>query len=289
MAAELHEDRDLFRAALTYTAARTGFVARLVEKDYYCTLLLRHFAAQAPELVFKGGTCLAKVHVGFYRMSEDLDFVIPVELGSARSERSRRIANAKKVVQEIEGLAAGVGIESVLAGANSSTQYSAVVGYSSALGARPETVKLEIGLREPLLLPIDRAPARTLLLDPVSGGESMPAFEVPCIAALEGLAEKLRAALTRRVPAIRDFYDIDHALRGGRLQQSDAVLLGMLRAKLEVPGNPEVDISAERLAALRRQVDAELRPVLREPDFVAFDLERAFERLRSLAASVRSR
>jgi len=288
MAAELHEDRELFRESLAYTAARTGFVARFVEKDYYCTVLLRHLAAQAPELVFKGGTCLAKVHVGFYRMSEDLDFVIPVELGCARSERSRRIANAKRVLGEIEAPGTGVRLESPLAGANASTQYAAVVEYSSVLGTRRETIKLEIGLREPLLLPAERASARTLLLDPLRG-ESIPAFELSCIAALEGLAEKLRAALTRRVPAIRDFYDLDHALRGGRLQPADPALLGMLRSKLAMPGNAAVDVSTERLAALRRQVEAELRPVLREPDFSVFDLDRAFELLQGIAASIRMR
>ena len=29
-------------------------------------------------LVFKGGTCLSKVHADFYRLSEDLDLIIPV-------------------------------------------------------------------------------------------------------------------------------------------------------------------------------------------------------------------
>mgnify|MGYP002813578143 CR=1 FL=1 len=74
----LHEQPEMFRDALALTRQRTGFVERLIEKDYFCTALLEYLASASKELVFKGGTCLAKVHAGFYRLSEDLDFVIPM-------------------------------------------------------------------------------------------------------------------------------------------------------------------------------------------------------------------
>ena len=53
---------------------------RLIEKDYFCTvLLLDHLCHGGGEdLVFKGGTCLTKVHSELYRLSEDLDYTIPV-------------------------------------------------------------------------------------------------------------------------------------------------------------------------------------------------------------------
>lgn len=54
----LHEDPDRFGDALNFTEAETTFAARLVEKDYYCTIMLDYLAAKAPGLVFKGGTCL---------------------------------------------------------------------------------------------------------------------------------------------------------------------------------------------------------------------------------------
>ena len=74
-AIRVHEDSDSFREAVNFTAAETKFAARLIEKDYFCTVLLGYFgAAVGEELIFKGGTCLAKVHADFYRLSEDLDF-----------------------------------------------------------------------------------------------------------------------------------------------------------------------------------------------------------------------
>jgi hypothetical protein len=44
-----------------------------------------------------------------------------------------------------------------------------------------------------------------------------------------------------------------------------------------VPGNYPVDVSPQRLKALRQQLEIQLRPVLREKDFFEFDLERAIQ------------
>jgi hypothetical protein len=41
--------------------------------------------------------------------------------------------------------------------------------------------------------------------------------------------------------------------------------------------NNPVDVSKERLSAIRRQLDAELKPVLRTLDYAAFDLEQSFQ------------
>lgn len=37
---DYHGDASLFRAALSFTAAETGFSERLIEKDYYCSVAL---------------------------------------------------------------------------------------------------------------------------------------------------------------------------------------------------------------------------------------------------------
>jgi predicted nucleotidyltransferase component of viral defense system len=59
---EIHDDTALFGEALRFTAAETGFIPRLIEKDYFCTLVLQHLCTSDGALTFKGGTCLAKVH-----------------------------------------------------------------------------------------------------------------------------------------------------------------------------------------------------------------------------------
>jgi hypothetical protein len=45
----------MFSDALMFTQQRTGFAAHLIEKAYFCTLVLEYLASACPELVFKGG------------------------------------------------------------------------------------------------------------------------------------------------------------------------------------------------------------------------------------------
>ena len=97
-----------------------------------------------------------------------------------------------------------------------------MVGYKSLLGTHEEQIKVEIGLREPLLFPSITGEARTLLLDPITREPMAPAVRVPCVSRMEALAEKARAALSRREVAIRDFYDMDHAVRQQGLRLDDA-------------------------------------------------------------------
>jgi predicted nucleotidyltransferase component of viral defense system len=269
-----HEDQDMFREAVNFTAAETGFSARLVEKDYFCTVLLQHLT-KAGALVFKGGTCLAKVHAEFYRLSEDLDFVIPTPCDAARAARSKQAAGVKKIVAELAKRRDVFRVIEPLAGANRSTQYVAAVGYASLFGQQQDTIKIEIGLREPLLTPVFNGVARTVLLDPVSGRPMVPAIALPCISRMEAFAEKFRAALSRREVAIRDFYDLDYAVQRLDLRPQDPVLIDLVRQKLAVPGNDPMDVSQVRLAMLRQQLEPQLKPVLRVKDFAEFDLERA--------------
>lgn len=282
----LHADVPLFREAVNFTAAETGFASRLIEKDYFCTVLLQYLAGAVSGLVFKGGTCLAKVHAGFYRLSEDLDFTIPTPVGATRAQRSRRAAGLKETIARIGRESSAFRVVTALAGANQSAQYNGILGYTSLLTQREEPIRIEVSLREPLLKPGVQGEARTLLLDPISGLPMTPVVTLSCISRDEAMAEKLRAALSRREAAIRDFYDVDHAVRRLGLRPDAPGLVGLVREKLAVSGNDPADVSAARLAALRTQVESELKPVLRPRDFAEFDLERAFAAVAGMAAAL---
>jgi len=281
-----HKEAEIFRDALALTRERTGFAERLIEKDYFCTALLEYLADATNKLVFKGGTCLAKVHANFYRLSEDLDFVIPMPTDAPRAKRSKRAAAVKEAVAALPKQIPFFRLVEPLTGANNSTQYNAVIGYASLVGRQEETIKIEVALREPLLLDPLNALAQTILLDPVSRKPLLKPLEVRCIAKMEAFAEKFRAALSRREVAVRDFFDLDYAVRRLGLQSENPELIDLVRRKLSVPGNEPVDVSANRLAALRQQVGPQLQPVLRAKDFAEFDLERAFQTVTTMAAKM---
>ncbi len=145
-----------------------------------------------------------------------------------------------------------------------------------------ESIKVEIGLREPVIEPIETGAARTLVIHPFRGEAAVEPIFVNTLSFRETYAEKFRAALTRREPAIRDFFDIDRAVATGRLQVDDGQLLALVGKKLAVPGNDPVDVSESKLGALRRQLAGQLQPVLRAADFDQFDLQRAFSTVQTL-------
>lgn len=284
----LHEDVPLFCEAVNFTASKTGFTPRLIEKDYFGTVLLAYLAELGGGgLVFKGGTCLAKVHAGFYRLSEDLDFTIPLPIDASRKQCRQAVAPAKKAVSSVAGFVAAMTCAEPLTGANNSTQYNGTITYESPTTGQREPILVEISVREPLLLPIVTGQARTLLLDPVGGGAMIPTVAVGCIDMIEAMAEKFRAALSRQDVAIRDFYDIDYAAKHLGLDMISDRMIDLVRQKLAVPGNLPVDVGEQRLADLKRQLDARLKTVLRERDFRSFDLDQAIRLAAAMAESVR--
>jgi len=281
---DYHQDLALFREALSYTQSATGFSARLVEKDYFGSLVLCDLlAVTSPQWVFKGGTCLSKVYSDFYRLSEDLDFAYSVPFDAPRSQRSKMIEPVKKHLATLVRRLACFHVAVPLRGHNNSTQYLAELRYRSAVTGQDEAIKVEFSIREPILEPLEFLPARTLLADPFRQSAVVAPVTVPVLSCRETYAEKLRAALTRREPAIRDFFDLDHAVRSGRLNTSDRRLLELVRHKLAVRGNAPVDVSDAKRESLKRQVQAQLRPVLSEADFARFDLDRAFETVANIA------
>ncbi len=283
----LHEDVPLFLEAIAFTAAKTGFNGQVIEKDYFCTVLLEDLTLNGgKDLFFKGGTCLAKVHAGFYRLSEDLDFAIPLHVNASRAERSRAAGAIKRAVADVSGRVPCFSCQTELKGANDSTQYSGVVTYRSVVSGQQETVLIDVSVREPALVAPAILPARTVLLDPIGGKPAVRDLHVFSITAMEAMAEKFRAALSRRDVAIRDFFDLDYAARHLPVDFASPSFVEMVRRKLAIPDNPPVDIGAERMTALRRQVEPKLKTVLREKEFRDFVLDRAIALVVEMAARV---
>ena len=279
-------DREIFREALAHSERTTGFTATLIEKDYYCSLILQAFFDGDTSLVFRGGTCLGKVYTDFYRLSDDLDFIIPVPADSSRNERRAKIDQVKRIFNKLPKIVPGVAISEVFRGHNESRQYIGYIQYRSAIIETQESIKLEVGLREPLIKSSVSNAARTIVVNPFSDRSLLPTFTVRAMAVREAYAEKTRAALTRKEPAIRDFFDLFYAVHKMGLKLHDREFLDMIRRKLDVPGNDPVDVSKERKRELDRQLDGQLKPVLRPADFVWFNLDEAFEIVCSIAEAV---
>ena len=275
----VHEDQALFREAVLFTAGQTGLNATLIEKDYFCSVLLQYLYDQPDTpLIFRGGTCIGKVYADFYRLSEDLDFMISMPPEASIPVRRQRMAPVREWVKKISGEMNILTLPEDFTGHNSSRQYVAYVTYPSVfLTEEAARIKIEVGLREAPLMPPEQMKARTLLLNPFTRKSLVPDIDLATLSMKEAIAEKLRAALTRLEPAIRDFFDIDYLASRNKMDLNDRHLFQLLAEKLKVPGNPPIDLSPMRKEKLKTQINAELKPVLRPVDFESFDLERAFD------------
>ena len=282
-----HEaDPDIFRESLAYSEAEKGFTSTLIEKDYYCSLVLQYFFSDETQLVFKGGTCLSKVHADFCRLSEDLNFIIPVAAGTTRAQRRAGIKPVKRIFEKLPSVIPGVTISEAFRGHNESRQYIGYLEYPSVIVEKMEKIQIEIGLREPLLSPSETRMASTIVINPFSGQPLLPNYTISAMALQEAYAEKVRAALTRRGPAIRDFFDLYYADSMKQLNFFDPDFLNMVKVKIDVPGNDPIDISVERKQELDRQLVGQLKPMLRPLDFDGFNLDEAFELVCKIAKAL---
>jgi len=85
----------------------------------------------------------------------------------------------------------------------------------------------------------------------------------------EMLAEKLRAALTRKTPAIRDFFDIWYVKNNSNFDFEEQEFKKILKIKLE-----EVDFEyslEQNFELLKKQIQTDLKPVLNEKYDFNFD------------------
>ena len=96
------------RLTLEQTAARVGWVASSVEKDFWVSWILQHLFAMpdlAPHLTFKGGTSLSKAWGLIDRFSEDIDLTIGRDaLGFGGANSPEQAPSAKQRSKRLKAL-----------------------------------------------------------------------------------------------------------------------------------------------------------------------------------------
>jgi hypothetical protein len=236
----LPDRRDLADACRA-VAQREGVQAWAVEKDFYLTRLLWALAElRGDQLLLKGGTCLSKCDLGYRRLSEDVDMVVPLAPGEKPGRHKGMNAAAMNRVRDaLRAVAPTVGVRLENATGEVSERGAHVIWdlpYESEFG--PQGILFEAALR-PVLLPPRRAPVRQLLDGPLTAG-----YEAAYCWALdfaEVRAEKVRAALTREVRAIRDFYDLRLLLDAGA-DMTSAAFVALVDRKLAEVNSPPLGV-----------------------------------------------
>ncbi len=277
-----------FKDIILAVAKKHKFRPGIVEKDYYLTVILNTIdSCFSDQLVFKGGTLLNKIHLNYHRLSEDLDFVYNGKIDlTSRSHRSKAITpirdampNCLKQIDLKSDKPKGEGF-------NNSTQYVFNVSYPSFITGKDENIKIEASLRQQ---PIDKPVYNVIkhfYQDPFTGEDLIPANKILSLSLNEAIAEKLKAAITRKDAAIRDYYDLWH-IAEAKFSFHDKRFVELFRMKLDAEGykgnfTHNFGLAQDKVELLHRQVETDLMPVIRADE--QFDLGKVFERFDEILA-----
>ncbi len=200
------------------TATALELASAVIEKDYYVTHIIHALSDIKNEffqLVFAGGTCLAKAHKIVKRMSEDIDFKIQFKNIGKNFSKSRML---KELTQFRELINSKLKIEGLTSGQPrvlNKGQYSRIeITYPSAFIANPNLrpdILLEFTLSD-IRLSIKNLPIKTLIEDTFKNIVLFAPSSTNCISTDETAIEKW-VALTRRVIAIeRGYHPNDETL-----------------------------------------------------------------------------
>jgi predicted nucleotidyltransferase component of viral defense system len=148
----------------------------------------------------------------------------------------------------------------------------------------PEQGKIfiEISLREELHQPAMANRAKTLLTDPYSGSIKVNPINISSLSLQEAYAEKIRAALCRRKLAIRDYYDLDHALKNNLIDLGSEAFISLIKKKVAYEKRFHDFSDIELVRFLQTKIDGELVPTLKRSATNTFNLRKVIEVLMNL-------
>ena len=242
------------------------------EKDFLLTLILIKFWEKYKDLVFKGWTCLNKVYFPYFRLSEDLDFVLNMEIG--RNARKTILKEYEEnFIKDLSIL--GITLREERTKFDEYRLAMFTFEYRSIINQSLQTIKIDISLKGRLSLWAKPGKIQSIFIDSVY---EEPLFSqdhtISCIDLTESVAEKMRAALTRREPAIRDFFDIWYVRSFSDFDFESDEFRSLLRQKL---AEVQYEYTLENnKSLLERQIVTDLKPVLTDNYGFDFDTIYAF-------------
>lgn len=215
-----------------YLSSEFGIINKsMLEKDILLHKLLialtdnEYFSSN---FAFKGGTCLTKCYLGYYRFSEDLDFTYfrQKEISNKSQKKLRKISSLEinEVLEILVAVAHNLKLDFKadksnlkyvqLGGSNKFSTFK--LWYNSEVLNQEQFIKVQISFFDQLVFPIKKRNFSSIIKKKPEDFEFLfpeekVLFEVKkvlCYDLKEILLEKFRAILTRRSIKARDFIDV---------------------------------------------------------------------------------
>ena len=250
-----------------------GFDAYKLEKDFLLTVILIFIWRHYKELVFKGWTCLNKIYLDYFRLSEDLDFVVINTWN--RTERKAILEDYKqRLTKDLAIL--WLEITDQRTKYNEDRQWIFNFSYTSLIDNSLQNIQIDITMKEKLEIEPTSKHIKSIFISKTMEENIFVQHTITCMEFDEIVAEKTRASLTRTQPAIRDFFDVWYIKNFAKFDFDR--IMNLIETKLE-ESNHEYTID-ESFDLLEKQIETDLKPVLKKN--FEFDLKEIFEFIKQL-------
>ncbi|MDP3027655.1 MAG: nucleotidyl transferase AbiEii/AbiGii toxin family protein [Nanoarchaeota archaeon] len=217
-----------------------------IEKDIIISKFLFHLVQDktfSQNYAFKGGTCLTKCYLGYYRFSEDMDFTyLNQKEFDAKSNKRIRVLISKKIEELgklIEIIAKKLDLDFKMekdnkryfqfGGSNAFVTFK--IWYNSKELEKETFVKIQVNHIESLHYPIKELNVNFIVpknlekdFSFIAGEDSdtlLNPIKIKVYDLKEILIEKVRAILTRRGIKVRDFVDVFLVVKKEKLNLND--------------------------------------------------------------------
>jgi len=250
-----------------------GFDAYKLEKDFLLTVILIFIWRHYKELVFKGWTCLNKIYLDYFRLSEDLDFVVINKWN--RIERKTILEKYKqRLTKDLTIL--WLEITDQRTKYNEDRQWIFNFSYTSLIDNSPQNIQIDITMKEKLEIEATIKHIKSIFISKTMEESIFVEHTITCMEFDEIVAEKTRASLTRTQPAIRDFFDVWYIKNFAKFDFDK--VRDLIEIKLEEADH--IYTIDENFNLLERQIKTDLKPVLKKN--FEFNLKEIFEFIKQL-------
>ena len=199
-------------------ANEEGVRQQQIEKDYITSWILwgiYNHELLKKALIFKGGTCIKKIHIEDYRYSEDMDFTLhpKQEQVISNNEIYNKFNEIFKEIKESANIDLTIPEDSKEVHESDSIKF--YIDYVGPLGGRGDHVKMDVSRGEKLEFEVEQKE----MFNHYSDLKDEDEFKIQCYVLEEVVIEKMAALMGRTIP--RDLYDFEYLTNNEGIELQD--------------------------------------------------------------------
>lgn len=232
-------NKEKLKEFLLFIKGKTKITSlELIEKDFYLNVILSKLNFK--EYPFKGGTCLSKIYLDYFRFSEDLDFTF-AEQGILKNKSTNKVKKiCKEKINELGKQFETLGLNFVFD--KSDKKYVEIghnnklvtfkIWYESIFTNTSSFIKIQFNFLEKIMFNLKTKETKSLIKENLTKEEKtyfqeFISFYEPMQLLVydlkEIVSEKLRSLLTRRAIKSRDAIDILFIYQKYKLKPEDFI------------------------------------------------------------------